>query len=254
MIRAQNVLRKWLALEVHRYWETPQGANVLALAVSDLVLRRLQGGGRPSDICFIQVGAHDGITSDPIHDFVVEYGFKGVCVEPQPEAFARLEETYRRHPGVQCLNAAIAAEDGATTLFRFRPGPGVPGWAEGLASFSREELVGNFQSARGEVEALTVPTITPETLRLRYKLDVVDLVQVDTEGFDFEVIKLLDLERFRPTILHFESGLLLPAERHSCYQHLAKHGYSVTPNGATDTLAYLEPAGKRRIVQPGFDI
>jgi FkbM family methyltransferase len=248
LIRSQNILRRRFKLEVHAFRPEPPGCNVLALAISDVVLRRVMAG-HGTDLTFLQIGASDGITGDPIHEFVVRYGFRGVCLEPQPEAFARLEATYREQPSIRCVQAALAASDGTMPLYRFRPGPNVPEWAHMLASFSREVLADNFFGIRSEIESLAVATISAQTLRARYKLDAVDLVQIDTEGFDFEIIKLLDLGSFRPTIIHFEAAVLLPADRQACYAYLAEHGYSVTPNGP-DAVAYLEPATQIRIPVP----
>jgi FkbM family methyltransferase len=245
VILLQNVLRRRLGLEVHRYWPEPPGSNVLALAISDIVLRRIRAGGSPSDLTFLQIGANDGITGDPIHTFVTRYGFRGVCVEPQPDAFARLQATYRDQPGVACVHAAIAANDGEATLYRFRPGPGVPEWADGLATFSRDLLVTNFQGLQGEIEAVTVPTRTIASLLASQHVETLDLVQIDTEGFDFAIIQLL-LPHIRPTVIHFEAGILMPSERHACYTYLARHGYTVTPNGL-DAMAYLEPPDQARI-------
>jgi len=50
-------------------------------------------------------------------------------------------------------------------------------------------------------------------------------VQIDTEGYDLEVIKLIDLERFRPTLLMFEHLHLASADFETCLQRLRDHGY-----------------------------
>lgn len=227
-------------LEIHRYRPPPNGINVLALTISDVLLRRVLNGGRPDDFTFLQIGANDGITGDPIAQFVRRYGFRGVCVEPQPEAFARLRDTYQDLPRIAVECAAIADQDGARLLYRFRPGPGVPAWADMLASFSRELLVANTHGVRGEVEAVSVPTVTLQSLLSRHQLSALDLLQIDTEGFDFEIVKLLDLSRMRPTIINMEVGALAASVRQDCLMYLNRVGYSVTLNGV-DAVAYLEP-------------
>ncbi|MDP2593822.1 MAG: hypothetical protein Q8P36_00575 [bacterium] len=59
------------------------------------------------DFFFVQIGAHDGVHGDPIHEYVVKYNLAGVVVEPQPDVFKKLLETYRG-TAVSCVNAAIA--------------------------------------------------------------------------------------------------------------------------------------------------
>ena len=239
VFRVQMWARRY-GLEVHRFWPMPQSPNLLALAISDVLLGRVLAGGQPSDFTFLQIGANDGIANDPLHPFIVRYGFRGVCVEPMAEPFARLQWTYRDHPGVVCERAAIGPTDGEVTLYRFIPGPHLPPWADHMASISPEVLRANFQGLRGAIEPVTVPSMTVATLRAKYGLGDVDLLQLDAEGYDFEIIKLVDLTTFRPTILHFEPGMLTPAIRHECFRHLHQHGYTVAANG-TDALAYLEP-------------
>src|SRR3954468_10330611 len=99
VMAAQAVARR-AGPDGRRYWPPPRPANLLALAASELVLRQVQSGGAYSDVAFLQIGANDGVTGDPIRAFVTRYGWHGVCLEPQPEAFARLQATYRDQPQV----------------------------------------------------------------------------------------------------------------------------------------------------------
>jgi len=226
---------------IYRHWPRPPASNVFALTVSDVLLKKvLHPGGSPSDFTFIQIGANDGRTNDPLRRLVLKYGFQGVLVEPQPEVFKRLVANYSGVPGLQFENSAVGTTDGEMTLYRFRPGPGVPEWADCLASFSREHLIRNFDNVTGEVEEITVPTITFNTLLSRYRLPSVDLLQIDTEGFDYEILKMIDFRTFRPTIINFEHLLLVGAVRQECYGLLCGEGYKITESGV-DAVAYLEP-------------
>lgn len=226
---------------VYRYWPKPPASNVFALTISDVLLRKvLQPGGMASNFTFVQIGANDGRTNDPLRRFILKYGFRGVLVEPQRTAFERLVANYSGVSGLRFENSAIAASDGTMTLYRFRAGPGVPAWADCLASFSREHLVRNFDNLKGEVEEITVPSITFSTLLEKYGLRDVDLLQIDTEGFDYEILKMIDFRTFRPAIINFEHLLLVGAIRQRCYALLCEQGYKITESGV-DAVAYLEP-------------
>ena len=54
---------------------------------------------------FLQIGAFDGLGLDDLHDLVIRHRLRGVMVEPQPEAFVRLQNTYRHQPQVTLLQA-----------------------------------------------------------------------------------------------------------------------------------------------------
>ena len=59
--------------------------------VFDLIVRYiclLRGGS----FFFIQVGANDGITVDPIHKYIIEYHWNGILIEPQPGVFDQLKQ------------------------------------------------------------------------------------------------------------------------------------------------------------------
>src|SRR6478672_5357121 len=125
-------LARWAGVEIRRAMPTVPPAitsNVLALTISDVLLRMILNGGRPSDFIVVQIGANDGVTYDPLRRFIVKYGFRGVLVEPQPDAFARLQKNYSDLPRITFEQAAIAEADGEKPLYRFKPGPGVPDWA-----------------------------------------------------------------------------------------------------------------------------
>jgi FkbM family methyltransferase len=233
-------------IEIRRAAPEALGSNILALAISDVVVRILMNGGRTSDFTFVQIGANDGVSNDPIRKFVLKYQMRGVLVEPQPDVFARLQRNYEGVPGVTFENAAIAAKDGQRELYRFRPSPDLPQWAHGLASFSKETLTGNLQNVKGEVETIHVPTLSFGSLLRKHNLERVDLLQIDAEGFDFEIIKMVDFSTVRPAIIHFEHGFLSREEQEECCRYLNKHGYMVN-NNDLNTLAYAEPQEQRLV-------
>ena len=74
-------------------------------------------GKPPGEFFFVQIGAFDGVTADPIYHLVRRYGWRGVLVEPQVEAFERLKQNYSGQPHLQFFNVAIGTKDGEISLF-----------------------------------------------------------------------------------------------------------------------------------------
>ena len=64
------------------------------------------------------------------------------------------------------------------------------------------------------------------------KHGVTDLsaVVIDTEEFDFEVLRLIDLERLQPSLIQLEHHQLSFADQSAVVCHLAEHGYAVVRN------------------------
>src|SRR6266481_6003650 len=57
------------------------------------------------DLFFIQIGANDGVSNDPLYKFVIEYGWAGILVEPLPQVFEVLRRNYADKPNLKFLNA-----------------------------------------------------------------------------------------------------------------------------------------------------
>jgi hypothetical protein len=70
--------------------------------------------------------------------------------------------------------------------------------------------------------------VTFETLFARAGLGGVDLLQIDTEGFDLEVLRLFDVGLRRPAIINFEQIHLSGPDREEAVGLLSAHGYDVT--------------------------
>src|SRR5438045_458861 len=100
----------------------------LKLAVAYALRRR-------PDFTFLQVGAFDGRTDDPIYPLVEEFGIRGIVVEPQPEMLETLRASYAEYPQVVVVNAAIADEEGTREFYGTKGGP------SRKASFFRSNLL-----------------------------------------------------------------------------------------------------------------
>ena len=84
---------------------------------------------------FLQIGAYDGVGEDDLRELVTTHNLRGVMAEPQPAAFARLQQTYRNQRQVTLLQAAIAESEGPRDLYCHRS------HASMAASFDREEAL-----------------------------------------------------------------------------------------------------------------
>src|SRR5579863_8068997 len=89
------------------------------------------------DVCYLQIGAFDGIAGDPMFALIERHALRGILVEPQRWAFDQLKANYARFGASRFVfvNAAVAAENGSRTLYRIRPGEGDPQWLPQVASF-----------------------------------------------------------------------------------------------------------------------
>jgi FkbM family methyltransferase len=126
----------------------------------------------------IEIGANSGGSSHA-QEFI-DTGSNVILIEPQPKEFGLLLNRYKNYNNVFCINAAIAEVDGARLLYG-HPHDG-DGTTTGNAGSSLHPIPGSLFN-------IPVKTITCETLNKFVRLDLVDLLIVDTEGYDYRVIK-----------------------------------------------------------------
>ena len=90
---------------------------------------------------FIQIGAYDGVSFDPIHSFVTNNHrkVKGIVLEPMKDAFKKLTFNYRKYPSITKINAAIHNTEEKMTLYRVDPASQnrLPTWIQGISSFNK---------------------------------------------------------------------------------------------------------------------
>jgi FkbM family methyltransferase len=193
------------------------------------------------DFFFIQVGAFDGRANDPLREIVMEHGWRGILVEPQREVFRELEKNYGDQPGLVLRNVAVAGVSGPRTLYKLRTGDAaLPPWAGQLASFRREVVLKHgdvIPDIASRIETETVECLTFEDLLAPVRPDHIDLLQVDAEGYDFEILKLFHGAGLRARIIGFEHKHLSRPERNACVEHLISLGYRVALDGP-DAVAY----------------
>jgi FkbM family methyltransferase len=193
---------------------------------------------------FLQVGAYDGISHDRFATHVRAGGWNGILVEPQPAAFERLVANYAGVGGLAFVNAAVAPEQGMRALYVMEDEDGSPVESLGhVASFDRAHLE-RFLASDGhrfpgtrigslQVRCETFADVLAET-------PAVDLLLIDTEGYDLELLRLFDFDRFQPAVVRFEHVHLSRPDWDEAVELLARRGYR-TLREEYDTTAYRAP-------------
>lgn len=193
-----------------------------------------------SDFYVLEIGANDGLSDDPVSAIVRKRDLRALMVEPLPPMFELLTSYYRDRPSVVCENCAIGHEDGFATLYYVRPDPSLPEYVRRVASFSRKVILKQRRvvpTIASYIETVQVPTLSLASLIGKHKIDHIDLLQVDTEGFDYEILKMLWATSMRPAIINFESAHLRRPDKLACAAMLKRDGYRYLNVGQLDTLA-----------------
>lgn len=191
---------------------------------------------------FVQLGANEGGEGDPIYRLVRQYKLPGLLVEPQLAAFEKLKAAYQGMDQVCLERVAIARERGSMTLYKLNPKYAhlYPHDPSGIASLSRDHIAKHVRGGEFIPDLVieeTVKTVPLAELLEAHHVLRIDLLQIDTEGFDFEILKMVDFRRFQPTLINLEHLHLTPHDREACIELLLKKGYMVH-FGHDDIVAY----------------
>lgn len=70
----------------------------------------------------MQVGANDGVSNDPISSYMRGFRGRAVLIEPEPDAFQKLQANWAPVPSnVSLINCAIAERDENIVMYRIAP-------------------------------------------------------------------------------------------------------------------------------------
>lgn len=196
------------------------------------------------NVFFLQIGANDGIRADPIHKYIKTHHWCGLLVEPQPQIFKKLVSNYQDEKQLKLENAMIGHEDGTATLYTvgFKE-RGLPSKYSGIARLNCESLIfvlerNGFSNPGTLIEEINVPSLTISSLLSKHNVKKIDILQIDTEGFDYEIIKMFDFDLIKPPIIQFEHFNLSLDDQEECFDLLASQGYRLC-SVLGDTIAYL---------------
>jgi FkbM family methyltransferase len=162
-----------------------------------------------------------------------------VVVEPQPEAYELLVRNYRERPKIHPLRVAVHPTLRRCKLYRIDPRRlrELPAGMVGIASLDPEHHKKSGTPSEWIVEEEVNAMPLMEILDL-HGIDDLDLLQIDAEGFDAEVIRMIDFDRVTPAIIKYVHVSLSLADSDSTERLLRTRGYRMTREGG-DTVAVL---------------
>jgi len=183
------------------------------------------------DAIIVQIGSNDGKTGDPIyHLFNQREKWKAIFVEPVPYLFKRLKHNFKSDTRFTFENFAI--NDGKEQIFysvkqeakeKF---PDLPAWFDQLGSFNKNNILKHLNGKLEPfIEETRLQGITLTNLLSRNSVDFIDLLHIDTEGYDWKILCQLPLDRYKPTLILFEHKHLEKVEKKESIEFLSNHYY-----------------------------
>lgn len=159
-----------------------------------------------NDGVFVDIGAHDGMTYSNSYFFEKHLGWKGICVEPMPEIFEKLQACR----SCVCVQGCIYDKAETAQFLRVRS-PMVntemlSGILDQYDPRHRERVNIEVKYYGGSCEEITVQCYKLNALLESNNFWHVDYLSIDTEGGELEILKSIDFERFTIDVIDVENN------------------------------------------------
>lgn len=210
--------------------EAPEWRHSYSQQGEDIVLfHALRDTLQLSSFSYLDVGAAHPVRSNNTY-LLYWNGGQGVLVEPNPMFVAMLRE---RRPKDVVVQAGIGVTDEeAADYYEIKGNPM-------LNTFSREQ-VDALQRGKSEtvVERMVrMPLVNINRVIAEHLGRAPDLLSTDIEGWDYAIIRSLDLSRFRPGVICAEGVPMLEANRLSeLATYLLAQDYVVRGGSMVNTI------------------
>lgn len=140
---------------------------------------------------FVSLGENDGMTFSNVRA-LAERGWSGIMIEPDPEAFSRLEKLYLEYKGLYTYNYAIGDHNGKKILQK----------SSSLLKNGDTGLVSTFNASEMErfksvvsYTPIEVQYYTWKTALNRWSIQKFDMISMDIEGDELKVLPDMDLSQ-----------------------------------------------------------
>ena len=187
------------------------------------------------DFFFIQIGSCDGIKDDPLRRYVLKYHWSGILIEPVRYLFQKLVEGYAESRNLIFENIAISDTGGLKDFYYLKQSSlPLPPWYDELGSFCKDIILKHekeIPNIEQYISVKKVKTSTLEALMQKHNVKKIHLLCIDTEGYDYEILKTFDFSKIKPTMILFEHKHLSDADRRESKTLLRKYNYSLLKIG-----------------------
>lgn len=160
---------------------------------------------------YFQIGTNDG--NDLFRQIVLQKKPDLVIlVEPNPSLMDQIKKNYDGIPNVHIFNNAVYYTNDETLTLFIPSKQGVMNGERGVRAdngityhhvhFSLVPM--NDWGKKEDMATFTTKSITFDEICKRHSITHIDYLQIDTEGFDSEIIKMIDLSKYTIKKIRFE--------------------------------------------------
>ena len=181
----------------------------------------------------IQIGANDGLLHDHLHNVIKKFRLESLLLEPIKKYFLDLQKNYSNYDNVKFENSALSINNEILFLYKVNPEyfNKYGTLSSGISSFYKEHLL-KHGIKKNHIIQEKVSQISFDELIKKYKIISLDLLLIDTEGYDCHIVNnfFLKVKKIRPIII-FEWSHIEYIELESTLNLIINNNYSFFPIG-----------------------
>lgn len=144
---------------------------------------------------FVDIGASNGISFSNTYELEKEYGWTGICFEPNPMAFEKLEKNRSCIKVMKAVSNVIGVE-------KFT----IANLLSGLTKEYDVRHVQRIDRTKQWKEEIDVECVLLCDILEEYGIYSVDYLNMDTEGNEFKILKTIDFSKFNIELLTIENN------------------------------------------------
>ena len=156
----------------------------------------------------VVIGAHHGFW---LENDIKKCSNKILLIEPVKYNFDQLKNRFKNYKNITFENIAIGEKNELIDFFHVLESSVdklKKHWASGIGSFSKEHILKHktkrFQITEKDIKCIKVKSITFNKLIEKYKIEYINKLIIDTEGFDYKIIKSINFKKIFIKEIMFE--------------------------------------------------
>lgn len=150
---------------------------------------------------FIEAGANDGLSQSNTRYFEQYKGWKGLLIEAIPDLANKCK---KNRPKSIVENYALVSNDYLLDNIEIHYCNLMSVIENDVVNINKHIQEGQKLFPKENTHPINVPAITLDKLLEKHKIQTIDLLSLDVEGYEINVLKGLDLEKYRPKFLLIE--------------------------------------------------
>ena len=156
----------------------------------------------------VVIGAHNG---SGLEELILKQKNKVLLIEPVNYNLQSLKLRFENIDNIIIENVGISDERNQIQFYYIKESSVKKlgkDWASGIGSFKKKHLLDHhrkrFQITENDLEETNVKILVFDDLVKKYNINEIEYLFIDTEGYDYKIIKSIDFDKIKINKLKFE--------------------------------------------------